>query len=367
MGSSISFMCSVEESAEESYTKSPESPATLLLRLEEEALSSSVEPLQGTNPPCNTPNNEAYSTPETDLRESLHRLSVSFHPATSEILELAKSIEALDTTDATSVSGSTAVMDVIQDRASNEPQLPFQSPHVSRFGDGKLYYEMDDTLSSVGAGIEEYGVELEDDVRTTREYGDLTHLSSIAGTPCHQQMISSPYSDMTSVKSHMMATEVMVPQQNQNQNQNQKDDSPTTIDLHNISKPQTANRISTIEVEPEGTTNEASDSSNGCTESNEWAVKRKKLREAARETGGNTSMSSISTDEFGNMITTGPALKVKPGKKYTFRRRVGKAASLMMRTLDVSKSRRRRADGGGDSGSSLSSGSLPASTASAPV
>ena len=356
-------MCSVEESTEESYTKSPESPATLLLRLEEEALSSSVEQLPGTNPPCNTPNNEAYSTPETDLRESLHRLSVSFHPATSEILELAKSMDALDTTDATSVSGSTAVMDVTQDRTSNEPQLPFQSPHVSRFGDGKLYYEMDDTLSSVGAGIDEYGVELEDDVRTTGEYGDLTHLNSIAGTPCHQQMISSPYSDMTSVKSHMMAAEVVVPQQSQSK----EDDSPTTIDLHNISKHQTTNKISTIEVEPEGTTNETSDSSTGNTGSDEWAAKRKKLRAAATEKGGNTSMSSISTDEFGNMITTDPALKVKPGKKYTFRRRIGKAASLMMRTLDVNKSRRRRGDGGGDSSSSLSSGSLPASMASAPV
>lgn len=248
-------------------------------------------------PPHNTPK-QGSGEEKTNIKESLRRVTLAFSPSTSEILDLTEAINMEDQEDEEEDE---------EERREREERMDiqrmlFQSPHFMRSRQRMLEDETT-SMSSIPEDLTSHG-----------QFSPMSR----------QMQLCSPYSDMTSVKSEMLTAERVgvdrftVDAAQATIKENFKLDRDAMLAAsHGDSHPNS-----------EETTNEPSEAT-----TSQRADKINLHREPDRTTSSSSLMSSITgssaLSEYHS--TTSSDLKVRPGKKYTFRRRVGKAASFIMR------------------------------------
>ena len=254
-------------------------------------------------PPCNTPVAGPPSISEEDVMKVLQRVSLSFSPSTEEILDLAEAIDQ-ETEDEDSKEK--------EDRLDIQ-RLLFQSPHFMR---SRQRIQEDDTVSTL-------------DEASANGRNIIASPTTAHGTPSHHLMLCSPYSDMTSVKSEMFpATERLIGTLRPSlyRDMSGKDSSSELGPSLGVGSSNSTGQLDTVKsVE---TTNEISD---GSVVNRDDATVQRDTINSSRSSSFVSSMTGISSQEHTDGSTSGSDLKVKPGKKYTFRRSVGKAASYILR------------------------------------
>lgn len=263
-------------------------------------------------PPSNTPR-QGIEEKDTDIKEALRRVTMAFAPSTSDLLDLTEAMnnEVPEDQDDLSDLNEGPHDDDIAYRAENQKRVSIQrmllqSPHFMRSRQRMLEDETT-SLSSVPHG----------DLATQGQF-----------SPMSQHMhLCSPYSDMTSVKSEMLIPEKV------RGDRLDGEAAPMTIKEKFALDSGVFESKASSESNPNSdeTTNEVSDAS-AAQSANDFD-RMETIRNTSRSTSSSSVLSSITgaSATTSRNSTTSSNLRVKPGKKYTFRRRVGKAASFIMR------------------------------------